>query len=115
MIKLDTVKSTKVFSNILKKGVKVVCPFSVLYYLEKSEQSQGSSLGVIASKKVFKTSIYRNRAKRLLREIARTSISQANLDIIIVARHKILSSNFATMQVEFSASFSNSAHIAKTV
>ncbi|MCE2993075.1 MAG: ribonuclease P protein component [Candidatus Jidaibacter sp.] len=104
MVKVNTVKNAKVFSNVLKKGCKVVCPFFVLYYLEKIEISSGSSLGVIASKKIFKKATSRNKAKRLLREVARTSLTRENVDIVMVARNKILHSDFAQMQDEFSKS-----------
>jgi len=60
-------------------------------------------LGVIASKKVSKRAVDRNRARRYLREVFRQHRGElfGDVDVILIARRTILKVSFAEVEVEW--------------
>jgi ribonuclease P protein component len=97
---LVTLKETREFQRLFKKGKSVVTYGFVCYYLENNRENRGSlehfganRLGIVASKKVG-NAVKRNRAKRIIREGFRLWESQfrettdKRYDFVFVARGK---------------------------
>ena len=57
-------------------------------------------LGVAATRKIG-SSVDRNRAKRLAREVFRRHKTVAGLDIVIVPRREMLDAPFATLEADY--------------
>jgi ribonuclease P protein component len=57
-------------------------------------------LGVAATRKIG-SSVDRNRAKRLAREVFRRHKTDAGLDIVIVPRREMLDAPFASLESDF--------------
>ena len=59
-------------------------------------------LGVAATRKIG-SSVDRNRAKRLAREVFRRHKTAAGLDIVIVPRREMLDAPFASLEADYHA------------
>ena len=64
-------------------------------------------LGVAATRKIG-SSVDRNRAKRLAREVFRRHKMDAGLDIVIVPRREMLDAPFATLESDYLAALERS-------
>ena len=76
------------FKRVRRSGKSYAHPLVVLIAL-KSEKNDPPRLKIgIAAGRTVGTAVYRNRAKRLLREAMRTLIpnTASNLDLILIAR-----------------------------
>ncbi len=69
---------------VLRRGRRRVCDVSVVHVLERGDTDPGR-LAVVASKRVG-NAVQRNRAKRVLREVARVVGVAAGTDVALVAR-----------------------------
>jgi len=64
-------------------------------------------LGVAATRKIG-SSVDRNRAKRLAREVFRRHKMAAGLDIVIVPRREMLDAPFASLEADYHAALERS-------
>ena len=64
-------------------------------------------LGVAATRKIG-SSVDRNRAKRLAREVFRRHKTAAGLDIVIVPRREMLDAPFASLEADYHAALERS-------
>jgi len=74
-----------------------------LTLLVASGETPRTRLGIVASRKLG-DSVRRNRAKRLIREIFRTSDSQGDLirvDLVVIPRVELFDATYANLQEDF--------------
>ena len=69
-------------------------------------------LGVAATRKIG-SSVDRNRAKRLAREVFRRHKIAAGLDIVIVPRREMLDAPFASLEADYHATLERSGRQAR--
>ena len=84
--------SQPVFQQTMKSGTGTPGRFLVVW-TNHAEDCKGR-VGIITTKKTFCDAVDRNRAKRLIRESVRllqNNLTQKPWDMVIVARHRILS------------------------
>lgn len=86
------------FQRLYRRGKSAVRPTMVIY------KAKGKSLrlGITAGKKIGKA-VYRNRAKRRIRELFRRHQSElmTGFDICIVARSRILTASAEKVEADF--------------
>ena len=70
-------------------------------------------LGVAATRKIG-SSVDRNRAKRLAREVFRRHKMAAGLDIVIVPRREMLDAPFASLEADYHAAVQRSGRQSST-
>jgi ribonuclease P protein component len=81
------------FRKVYGEGEKLVSDYAVVFYYRNPEEHEGPRFGVVASSRVG-SAVERNRAKRLLREAARSfagKLNHADLWIVLVAKSNIVS------------------------
>jgi ribonuclease P protein component len=79
------------FRKVYGGGNKLVCESAVIFYYRNPEESEGPRFGVVASRRVG-AAVERNRAKRLLREAARSlsgKLNHPDIWIVLVAKSTI--------------------------
>ena len=87
---METLQKNWQFRTCYTNGRKVVCEHAVIFYYTNPD-ADGLRLGVVASKRVG-GAVKRNRAKRLLREAARSVSNKWNdidLWVVLVAKSSI--------------------------
>jgi ribonuclease P protein component len=87
--KPKTLQRSSQFRTCYTYGKKVVCQHAVVFYHET--RGDGLRVGVVASKRVG-GAVMRSRAKRLLREAARSVFAQMNdrnIWVVLVAKSTI--------------------------
>jgi ribonuclease P protein component len=83
----NTIKNHKDF-NFADAPIVLMPAFFIKYRAKKYDRGQ---YGLVVSKRVFPLAVQRNRAKRLLRAwIAKCGGMPENLDVLIIARPKIM-------------------------
>ena len=89
------------FKRVRRDGKSYAHPLVVLIVLnsENNDQPRAVRVGVAAGKSVG-TAVYRNRAKRLLREAMRTLLPNiaSNLDLILIARPALTTASLADVR-----------------
>ncbi len=94
-------KHSSDFKRLRENGNRLVCERFVFNWLPLSEGSQ-SKIGVVTSRRLG-SSVTRNRARRLLREVCR--LHQYDLakpaEIVLVARSGIKGSKFSNVERDF--------------
>jgi ribonuclease P protein component len=85
-----TLKQTREFQRLFKKGKNLVTYAFVCYYAPNTHSPETNRLGIVASKKVG-NAVKRNRAKRVIREAFRLTEPQLHTksqryDFVFVAR-----------------------------
>ena len=68
--KSERLRSAREFRSVLRKGSSLRGGGIALYYSKRS-LSGGSRLGIIVGRRVFRSAVKRNRAKRIVREFFR--------------------------------------------
>lgn len=86
------------FARLSVKGRPFYGPFCVLRVWKSG--SVPSKLGFVASGKIFKTAVERNRIRRQMSEIVRTNIGivPEGFDLIVVAKPEIRSASFEELK-----------------
>ena len=88
------------FERIYQTGGKAHGRFMTVFVLPNNGAT--SRLGVAATRKIG-SSVNRNRAKRLAREVFRRHKTAAGLDIVIVPRREMLDAPFASLEADYHA------------
>ncbi|WP_294494306.1 ribonuclease P protein component [uncultured Ruminobacter sp.] len=77
------------FNNVFKDPIRAGSPYITI--LAKNSDLNFPRLGMIVPKKALKRAVWRNRAKRLIRESFRTSYSELeNLDYVCIIKPDFL-------------------------
>ena len=79
------------FREVYGRGDKLVCECAVVFYYRNPKEVEGPRFGVVASRRVG-SAVERNRAKRLLREAARSlsgKLIHPDIWIVLVAKSNI--------------------------
>jgi ribonuclease P protein component len=85
------------FRLVYRQGKKVVCKYSVVFIHQTGQDNGDPAFGFVASKRVG-NAVQRNKAKRLLREVARQiskDLTQPDFWIVLVAKSTILNSKYS--------------------
>ena len=100
MKKIISLKRNSEFQALYKRGNSSVKPTMVVYATKSREPKV--RLGLTAGKKIG-SAVYRNRAKRRIREIFRLEMDsfKPNLNICIVARSKVLTETHEKIVSDF--------------
>jgi len=88
---VETLQGSWQFNRVYERGKKIVSDNVIVFYLCDEAITKGTQFGFVASKKVG-NAVKRNRAKRLMREAARSLehyIACEDLWIVLVARRGI--------------------------
>ena len=104
MKKIDSVKENRGFQRAYKRGKSIV--FNELVFYIVKNRLDYARLGITVTKKIG-NSPQRNRIRRIIRAAARENcdILPKGYDIIVVARHKILSLKSVDISVLFKKVF----------
>lgn len=93
------------FERVYNAGAKAHGRFMTVFVLPNG--GAALRLGVAATRKIG-SSVDRNRAKRLAREIFRRHKMAAGLDIVIVPRREMLDAPFASLETDYHAALQRS-------
>jgi ribonuclease P protein component len=88
---LQTLQKPWQFKQAYRSGEKIDCKYAVVFYYRTGDQTDGPQFGFVASKRVG-DAVRRNRAKRLLREVAGGTVERLkhrDVWIVLVARAAI--------------------------
>lgn len=99
---LQIIKKRSIFILIRNKGIVLKCNFLNIQLLEKQKFDNSIQVGFIASKKLG-NAIKRNRAKRIMRELARkviTKYGKINSYYVLIAKTQIFEIAFNTQKIE---------------
>jgi ribonuclease P protein component len=87
----QTLRKPWQFRQVYSGGKKVDCKYAVLFYYRTGDSASGPSFGYVASKRTG-NAVNRNRARRLLRQIAAHiagRLKHRDLWLVFVARREI--------------------------
>lgn len=92
--KAERLRKAKDFALLSQKGRAVFHP---LFTLRFRPSSQPSKVGFVASTKVFKTAVARNRAKRRMREALRLikELWPKQMDLLFILKIEVLKAPFS--------------------
>ena len=93
------------FERVYNAGAKVHGRFMTVFVL--SNGGAAPRLGVAATRKIG-SSVDRNRAKRLAREVFRRHKMAAGFDIVVVPRREMLDAPFASLEADYHAALQRS-------
>ena len=93
------------FERVYKTGAKAHGRFMTVFVLPNG--CVAPRLGVAATRKIG-SSVDRNRAKRLAREVFRRHKMAAGLDIVVVPRREMLDAPFASLEADYQTALQRS-------
>jgi ribonuclease P protein component len=93
------------FERVYKAGAKAHGRFMTVFVLPND--GPAARLGVAATRKIG-SSVDRNRAKRLAREVFRRHKMEAGHDIVIVPRREMLDAPFTSLEADYHAALERS-------
>ena len=93
------------FERVYKAGAKAHGRFMTVFVLPNG--GAWPRLGVAATRKIG-SSVDRNRARRLAREIFRRHKMAAALDVVVVPRREMLDAPFANLEADYQATVQRS-------
>ena len=99
---LQTIKNRSTFIKIRNNGNFIKGKFFDVQFLENSEMNETIAVGYTATKKIG-NAVKRNKAKRLMRELARKVLikyGKINSYYVLIAKNSIFSTPFATLEIE---------------
>ena len=99
---LQTIKNRSTFVHIRSNGNFIKGKYINVQFLEDSSLNGVMTVGFTATKKVG-NAVKRNKAKRLMRELARkvlTKYGKTNSYYVLIAKNSIFSAPFATLEIE---------------
>ena len=99
---MQTIKHRSTFVHIQNDGNFIKGKFINVQFLEDSSLNGAIAVGFTATKKIG-NAVKRNRAKRLMRELARKVLikyGKINSYYVLIAKNSILSSSLATLEIE---------------
>lgn len=93
----ESLKSSRDFQNVYKKGKSYANKYMVMYVLENNQNI--NRLGISVSKKVG-NSVVRHHLARLVRESYRLheNIFNSGLDIVVIARNNASTAKYADIE-----------------
>lgn len=94
------------FERVYNTGAKAHGRFMTVFVLPNGGATP--RLGVAATRKIG-SSVDRNRAKRLAREVFRRHKMAVALDIVVIPRREMLDAPFATLEADYHAALQRSA------
>jgi len=93
------------FERVYNAGAKAHGRFMTVFVLPNG--GAAPRLGVAATRKIG-SSVDRNRAKRLAREVFRRHKMAAGFDIVVVPRREMLDAPFASLEADYHAALQRS-------
>ena len=99
---LQTIKKRSTFIHIQNNGNFIKGKFINVQFLEDSSLNGVITVGFTATKKIG-NAVKRNKAKRLMRELARKVLikyGKKNSYYVLIAKNSIFSTPFATLEIE---------------
>ena len=99
---LQTIKSRSTFIQVKNNGNFIKGEFINVQFLEGSSLNGDIAVGYTATKKIG-NAVKRNKAKRLMRELARKVLikyGKINSYYVLIAKNSIISAPFATLEIE---------------
>ena len=100
---VNSLKASSDFQRISRQGKRWTFPAFIMQVLKHENADSPFRLGLTVSRKVG-NAVMRNRAKRRLREMVRTSISPDKLkgfDIVLIGKTSAAERDFALMKEDF--------------
>ena len=101
-LKLQTIKNRSTFVQIRSNGNFIKGQFINVQFLEDSSLNGAIAIGFTATKKVG-NAVKRNKAKRVMRELARKVLikyGKINSYYVLIAKNSIFSASFVTLEIE---------------
>lgn len=105
-MKINSIRSRKIFDEAFKNGTKLVMPSMVLLYVRHPFDGESRlNLGIVVSKKTFNLAVERNFVKRRIRAAFRQValndfLGKYNISMVCIGRKKLYSHKFASFVKE---------------
>lgn len=102
MKKINIIKESKDFENIIHKGKFIKNEYYILYYL-KNDNNKYYRFGISVGKKISTKAVIRNNLKRKLKSIIdnHKNFYQNNQDYIIIMKRSCLEANYKKLENNF--------------
>ena len=101
-LSLRTIKHRSTFTHVRNNGTFIKGKFFNLQFIEDASLNEVIVVGYIATKKIG-IAVKRNRAKRLMRELARKVLikyGKINSFYVLIAKNSIFHTPFALLEIE---------------
>ena len=99
---LKTIKKRPIFLFVRDKGIIIKGKYLIIQFLEDENLEEVIAVGYTATKRIG-NAIKRNKAKRLMREVARKVLrkyGKINSYYVLIAKNSIFSPPFAVLEIE---------------
>lgn len=102
--RVDRLRKMRDFALLSQKGRAVYSPF---YTLRFRPSQEATKVGFVASAKIFKTAVKRNRVKRRMREALRLVKADwpVKFDLLFVIKDEVLKAEFTDLVASVRRSF----------
>lgn len=102
--RVDRLRKMRDFALLSQKGRAVYSPF---YTLRFRPSLEATKVGFVASAKIFKTAVKRNRVKRRMREALRLVRTEwpVKFDLLFVIKEEVLKAEFTDLVASVRRSF----------
>ena len=101
----ERIRGRPEFERVYNAGARSLGRFMIVFVLPNGGAQP--RLGVAATRKIG-SSVERNRAKRLAREVFRRHKVAAGLDIVVVPRREMLDAPFAQLEADYRSALQRS-------
>ena len=101
-IKLETIKKRSSFNYVRQNGNFIKGDFISIQFFEDNKLNEIIAVGYITTKKLG-NAVKRNKAKRLMRELARKVIlkyGKKNSYYVLIAKNSIFTTTFKMLEIE---------------